>query len=303
MEEMKLPEWMSKGRGVKYCEGIDVRQGFMEKNLLTLARFARWFVSQSGSTHAVWRGCPGGRGLLQSVSPSARIAGTGVLIVACVFARSAGEIMFAAAISLMLAVFSRVNMFILLKRILPAFLLTLTVFSPVFFGFFLGGSEIAGFDVFSMRVALTFEGVRLGAMLVLRVTIMASFMAILFLSTAESDIFKGLSRLPVPGFFTTALFMTFRYFFVLLKIVEDANLSRKSRVINPAKLKDSRGWFAFSAGFMFERAFRFSEDLTSAMVSRGFTGRLKVSKVVPFAVADYAWIGFSFFVFFIMAGA
>ena len=295
MEEMKLPEWMGEAKAVKYLDGIDVRQGFMEKNLLTLARFARWFVSRSDNAF--------GRGLLQSVSPSARIAGTGVLIVACVFARSAGEIMFAAAISLMLAVFSRVNMLMLLKRILPAFLLTLTVFSPVFFGFFSGGSELMGFDVFSARVALTFEGVRLGAMLVSRVIVITSFMAILFLSTAESDIFKGLSRLPVPGFFTTALFMTFRYLFVLLKIVEDEFLSRKSRVINPAKLKDTQGWFAFSVGFMVERAFRFSGDLTSAMVSRGFTGRLKVSKGVPFAIADYAWLGFSFFVFFIMARA
>ncbi|MFZ3072105.1 MAG: CbiQ family ECF transporter T component [Thermodesulfobacteriota bacterium] len=294
MEEMKLPEWMSGDKGAKYCEGIDVRRGFVEKNILAMAKFARWFVSRSGNA--------GKRGLLQSISPSGRIVGIGVLIVACVFARSAGEIIFVAAISLILAVSSRVSMLILLKRILPAFLLTLTVFSPVFFGFFSGGAEIIGFDALTLRVGLTFDGVRLGAILVLRVTVMTSFMAILFLSTAESDMFKGLSSLPVPRFFTTALFMTFRYLFVLLKIIEDEFLSRKSRVINPGKLKDGQGWFAFSAGFMFERAFRFSEDLTAAMVSRGFTGRLKAPKAAPFATADYAWIGFSFFVFFITIG-
>jgi len=56
MEEMKLPEWMGEAKAVKYLDGIDVRQGFMEKNLLTLARFARGFVFQSNNA--------AGRGLL-----------------------------------------------------------------------------------------------------------------------------------------------------------------------------------------------------------------------------------------------
>jgi cobalt/nickel transport system permease protein len=96
--------------------------------------------------------------------------------------------------------------------------------------------------------------------------------------------------------------MTRRYLLILLKIAEDAALARRSRTIDAAAVKDSRGWFSSRASLLLKRSLRTAEDVTMAMASRGFTGRLKTNSAGRLKGWDLVWIGCASFIFFLSFG-
>ncbi|MBI5560814.1 MAG: cobalt ECF transporter T component CbiQ [Deltaproteobacteria bacterium] len=295
METLKIPEWLKQG-GQPVCAGAVIREGFIEKNLKAVSSFLKEMLSVRNPASG-----PAG-GLFQGVSARARIGGVFVLLVGAVFMDNAISLFFLISTVIFIACLSHAGLFPLLKRVVPAVIFSLVVIWPVFFNFFTAGREFLVFDIFGSRVALTEEGLFQGGFFILRVTATASLVSLLFLTAKEADIFGGLKGLGVPAFFVTAIFMTFRYVFILLKIVEDTSLARKSRTINPAVMRDGKRWFSSRAGFLLQRALYFSEEVTLSMAARGFTGRIKVFASVPLRGKDYLWLGFAFFVFFMSIG-
>ncbi|MBI5599341.1 MAG: hypothetical protein HY890_06330 [Deltaproteobacteria bacterium] len=290
---VKLPQWYATAGRLKRPDA-DIRDGFVEKNLMSVASFMKGIVAPARA--------PLKAGLLQAVTPPARVAGVGVLVLSGAFTRGVTGISALIFLTLVIAVLSRVELSALFKRAAPAVLFTAFVSAPVFFRFFTPGTVLFGLGAFGYRADVTMEGVRVGGILIMRVFTMVSFSSLLFLAARERDFFSGLRGLGVPEFFVTALFMTFRYIFVFLRLVEETHLARKSRVMAPVKSRDSRTWFAVISGFMLERALKFSEEVNMAMISRGFTGAIRTRRTPPLKGADYLWLGFTSFVFFLSLG-
>jgi energy-coupling factor transporter transmembrane protein EcfT len=122
---------------------------------------------------------------------------------------------------------------------------------------------------------------------------------LLFLTTGQTDFFRALSALPVPAFFTTALFMTFRYVFTLLKITEDSVLARRSRTITGTAPAEKRHWAASRLAYLLRRSLATAGEVSLAMTSRGFAGKVRTIPAPPPGAGDMAWVGFAAFVFFI----
>lgn len=295
MEEIRLPDWFKAAKGEPCPVGRgDERQGFLEKNLRNIASFMKEALGPERFAQMP--------GTLQSLEPRSRMLGVFALIAGCAVAQTFMMLLIIGGLSLALARISSVEVPALFKRVLPAFLFTLILAAPALFSFISPGPELFGFSVAGHRVAVTARGAHIAAFFITRVTVMVSLVAVLVLTTRQSDFFAGLRGLRIPSAFVTALFMTFRYVFILVKIAEDSTLARKSRTVAGARLGESQAWFASRAGLLLKKSLNMADEVNMAMASRGFDGKVKTFESPRFKGRDYLWTGFSFFVFFLSFG-
>lgn len=290
-----LPPWFTRA-GTQKCTagGSGGGPGFIDKNLAAAARFVARTLGQEEYAAR--------DGLYQKIDARARLIGTLALVLACALTSSAWVVAALLALSAVNTVLSKVPLAELAKRVAPPVVFTSVLVIPVFFSVITPGSVV--FTVYSGRfeLAVTAEGVRTGAFFIARVATMVSLVSLFFISTRQVDFFRALSHLPVPGFFVTALFMTFKYVFILLRIVEDSALARKSRTINYSALTDSREWIASRMALILKRSLKTADEVGMAMASRGFTGTLRTFGTKPVSGYGLLWIGFCSFVFFLTLG-
>lgn len=299
-QRLKIPKWLERADDnallVSRPLAGDGGRRLVERNLGAVARF----VKDAALGHEF----AGSDGLMQGLIPPARLMGVALIIMAAALMHGLGPLLGVVLLTAVLARLSRVPVKSLAKRILPPVVFTSILVLPVVFGFFSPGTGVVGFSVGGIEISVTREGIATAALLVARVTAMVSMLALLFLTTGETELLRALKRLPVPEFVVTALFMTLRFVFVLLRMVEDTTLSRRSRTIAPMTLGRSGGWFASRVAFFFERTVKTAEALTEAMVARGFTGSVRhgASRGPKAGGREYLWIGFCSFIFFLSFG-
>ncbi len=291
---MNLPEWLKVSvpaltpeRGVK-------EPGFIKKNLEEIASLMRWMMDTEESA--------GRRGLLQTFDPRARILGILFLVVATAVTGNTIGFVSIMIIILLLSYLSSVGITDMVGRVLPSFVFTGVMVLPALLSIVTPGTHILTIMIGTKEIGITYEGLRTAGTLLVRVTMMVSLVALLLLTTRQADLFTGLRGLPVPAFLVTALFMAFRYIFILLRMAEDVNLARRSRTIDHGLLRDTQGWFASRIAFFVERSMKMAEDISMAMCSRGFTGEIKGMDMDGMKRRDYLWLGGTSFVFFIILG-
>jgi cobalt/nickel transport system permease protein len=140
------------------------------------------------------------------------------------------------------------------------------------------------------EIAITRQGLRSGMVFVSRVAASVSW-AILFTLTAKwGEIFAGLRALLVPRVFVATLGMTYRYLFVVLRLVQDMYRARKSRTIRPLSAAAERNWIASRIGITFQKSMQMSDDVYKAMISRGFHGEFPSINRFHATRADYLWL-------------
>jgi cobalt/nickel transport system permease protein len=127
---------------------------------------------------------------------------------------------------------------------------------------------------------------------VMRVATSVSLVVLLLLTTKWSHLLKALRVLFVPQVFTFIISMTYRYIHLLLRLIEDVLLAKKSRVIRKNSVGEGQKWVSSQIGTMMKRSLRMSEDVYSAMVSRGFNDEMKVIDSFKMKRLDYLWSAF-----------
>lgn len=293
MAEVRLPDWLKESRGEPCLIGKGSSHGFLDKTLANISAFMRETLS-SGAAESP--------GVLQSLSPKARIAGFLLLIIACSITGRAFMLIGTLIIMAVAMLLSNVSAASLAKRVAPSLFFTSVIAFPVFFDFITPGSSVFGVSVSGYSLSVTKEGAAVGLFLVLRVGVMVALASLLLLTTRQADFFKGLRELKVPHLFVTALYMTFRYIFVLLKTAEDAVLARKSRTIATGKLSEAQRWTGSRMALILKKSTSYAEEVNMAMISRGFDGRLRTLKASGMEGRDYLWLFFTLFFLFLSFG-
>lgn len=296
MAEVRLPEWFKEARSGACAAsgGKAAPRSFIDKNLENFSGFMREVMEAEGYSKR--------RGLLQMVAPRARIAGVFFLIAAAAFSVDIYSLAAAVFLTASLTVLSGVGFTALAKRVWPSVVFTLILISPVFFGFFTPGERLFGVSLGPLGFEVTREGVSNGLFFVTRVASMVSLAALLFLTTGQTEFFRGLTGLPLPRFFVTALFMMFRFIFILLKVAEDSSLARRSRTIGGVRIKESQEWFSSRVALLLKKSLNTAEEVNMAMASRGFNGKIKTLKDAGLGARDYIWLGSTLFLLFLSFG-
>lgn len=164
-------------------------------------------------------------------------------------------------IDILLAVYLGILVYIVSSK-LPAKIILPLSFYPLIFAsiFVFSASEIT---------------VSFALVIILKVLIAASTVILLFLTTSYKSLFIKLSSF-LPGFLTTALFLTYRAFFILWKVLED--IMRALKLRGGISFKDPKRSFNVLGnvlGLLVIRSIDTSENMYNGMRLRGHSADIK----------------------------
>ena len=124
-------------------------------------------------------------------------------------------------------------------------------------------------------LTITDRGVFVAARFTLRSLACVSFAAVLAASGRPQDLLKGLRGLGVPAAFVMVAGMMTRYLSLLLESAEQIHLAKLSRSIRGVGVKREHAWAAADMGEIYRRSRHLAEEVSDAMVSRGYTGEVR----------------------------
>ena len=239
-------------------------------------------------------------GLLQRVDPRVKLITLLAFIVAAGLARGFALLLALHLLSLAMAAASGLSLGSFLKRVwvfIPAF--TGLVALPAMFNLFtpgqpalviLGATEWGPLHL-ADGLSVTQPGLRVAAMLLLRVGTSVSFAVLLVLTTRWTSLLNALRVLRVPPAFVLVLAMTHRYIYVLLHVVNNAFLARQSRSVGRLSGAQNRRWLGATMGSLLGKSYHLSNEVYLAMLSRGFRGEVRGASSPPLGRLDYLWAG------------
>jgi cobalt ECF transporter T component CbiQ len=282
------PQWLLQGEaGLCPCGCIGKRRkgSFVEKTI----RGATGLLQQALFNDDVAKQ----PGLLQRLDPRAKLVSLIVLLVAAALVRHIPVLIAAYAVTLALAVASRLSLAFFVKRVwlfIPIF--TGIIVIPAMFSFITPGDVVVPLGSwFGHDVGLTQQGLSSAGLLVMRVATSISLVVLLTLTTPWPRLLAALRGLFVPQLFVLVIGMAYRYIFVLLASVEEMYVSRKARTIRMSRdTKAGQRFVGATAGALFGKAHALSEEIHQAMIARGFTGDAKSLDRFSFRAADAAWL-------------
>lgn len=224
-------------------------------------------------------------GLLQSIDPRVKLAG---LLATLFLVSLAGTLWPIVAVYTAVLVLARLSgldlrrflmrglapaLFFSLPIILPA---TLNIVTPGPAALTLWASSTAGslgFWKLPPLLAITYPGLITAARFLLRSLTMLTASMLIVETTPVHRALASLAALRLPNMMIVTLQMVWRYLFVLVGLVNDVHLAKRSRTIVPGAGRAERRWVTGRIGWLLGRSLQMSDDVTAAMIARGFSGR------------------------------
>ncbi len=251
-----------------------MKAGFLES---TTVGFARSFTHAMQSEETARR-----RGLMQLIDPRVRLVGVLALVIAVVISRKIEIVAALFGLAIVLAVSSRVSLWALATRVwLIVFGFTGVIAIPALF------TTPGRVMLSSGNLAITEQGVRTAALLVLRVETAVTLTTVLILCTPWNQVLKSLRALGVPREVIAMLAMTYRYIFLLVDTAAQMLESRRSRTVGVLKGAEQRQMASRTAGVLLSKSVALSNDVYLSMQSRGFRGDVQILSEFRMTMWDY----------------
>ena len=240
-------------------------------------------------------------GLLQRLDARAKAVSIIGLIVAAAFLHHIPSLLLIAAFAALAAGLSRLRLAELLNRVwllmpgvfvivaLPAALNLVTPGSPVLVILRLDHAPSVGPVHLPVEISLTRQGLAAAGLVVTRVVLGVILAVTLALTTPWQDLLKaGYSGVTAP--FVLILAMTYRYLFVLIRVIEDMHFAWRARIITPVRGAMARRWVGSRIGALFLRSRRLSENVYQAMLARGYAGVPRTLTRFSFGAPEGLWV-------------
>jgi len=232
-------------------------------------------------------------GFLQSLDPRIKVVTFLMFILAVLFTKSIVVSLCLYTICLILAYFSNVNMGFFLKRtwvFIPLFSLFIAI--PALFNFFSPGDALFTIHVLGAKLTITYQGLFGATLFLVRVIASVSFAVLLSITTKHFALLKVLRIFRVPQIFVMTIGMCYRYIYLLLEVIENTYLAIKSRVGARLHYKKGQHVVAWSISALWGRSYHLSENVYSAMLSRGYTGEPLILDDFATKLTDWGWLFF-----------
>ncbi|MBI5410252.1 MAG: cobalt ECF transporter T component CbiQ [Nitrospirae bacterium] len=277
--------------------GAPNKKGYLEKTLREITSF---FVNGIFSEETTAKA-----GFLQALDPRAKVFTLGIFVIAVTLYKNIYILLGAYAFTILLAHLSKIGIGFFLIRVwlfIPLFSGIIAL--PAVLNIFVPGDPLVDLVTLEKEIMLgplkipqtvsvTKQGLLSASVFVMRVATSVSLVVLLTLTTKWPHILKSLSVFRVPQFFTFILGMTYRYIHLLLRLIEDVHLARRSRTIGKEKASSGRKWIISQIRFVMKKSLSTGEQVYSAMVSRGFMYELKTADNFKIKPIDYAWSAFA----------
>jgi cobalt/nickel transport system permease protein len=269
------------------------KAGFVERTINGAASFLRdTILSEAIAKQS---------GLMQALNPRVKLITTLAVIFSISIMRSPVTIWAMYGLTLVLAVASSVSLLFFLKRVwlfiplfsafivIPALFNVVTPGEPIWVLSHLARSYELGPYHIPETIAVTRQGLLTAVTFIGRVSASVSLAVLLTLTTQWNDLLQSLSVLRVPRIFILILSMAYRYIILLVHTVYDIHVARKSRTLHYGSTGAEQRWVASRMGYLFKKTYVMSQDVHSAMLSRGFSGDVRTLTASKAKSCDYVW--------------
>ncbi len=290
---MAIPDWM-KDVEVTPCNFPAVssrRKNFVRKSIDGVLSF---FRDSLESESYVKR-----RGLLQSLDPRAKLVSILALVIAVSITGDLRILAIVYCLILAFAVLSRIGLLYFIKRVwlfIPIF--TGVIALPVIFNVFFPGTVVINLLTIGPNahlgplalpetIGITSEGLHMAAVFTLRVATSVSAVVLLFLTTRQDTLFKSFRSIGVPKVYVLVMDMCYRYIFLYMDVVRDLYIAKKSRSIKSLSMTEEWKWVGGRIGFTMVKSLDMSDKVHKAMMSRGFTGEVRIMHNFKMRPRDY----------------
>jgi len=277
----KIPSFLLKSHSFMSpkLKGKDVKRPFIEKGINHLAN-----VIESG--YAQWE-LASREGLFQKIDARIKVLFLLFFVFIVSIKRSIMPEIGIGIFVFALAFLSRLKIAALYKRVLFwAFIFGFLVALPSAFNFITRGEIILpvvklskpySFWIYHIpqEIGITKEGIYSVTLLTLRVANSLSISFLVLYTTPFPEIIKALKILKVPDTFLMIITLSYKYIFLFAKIVGDMHIAKKSRLIKGVSNAQAREWIAGRVAFIFRKTRLRCENLFNAMLSRGFSDKIK----------------------------
>lgn len=131
------------------------------------------------------------------------------------------------------------------------------------------------------------DGLMEGLMIGSRIIGAVSVVAVMGFSTPFTEIMAAFSWMRIPKGFIEILMFAYRYIFVLLEDAMVIYNAQKNR-LGYSSIKKGLNSFGTLTGSLIIKAFEQSQNITTAMIQRGYDGNMPMLKHKPFKLAEVA---------------
>jgi cobalt ECF transporter T component CbiQ len=138
-------------------------------------------------------------------------------------------------------------------------------------------------------LSITAGGLYVALRLLLRTAACLSLAALLTASTPAPALWRALRGLGAPAVFSMTAGMMARYLELLLRAAEEVHLAKISRG-GARGAGFERAWAAASLGEIYQKTRRLADEVTRAMVSRGFTGEARLLQDGRFGAGEVLFL-------------
>lgn len=296
-DELSTPAWMTeKGTGGCQCLSIgrSRRESAIQKSIVGMSHAIRGTVFSERVASRP--------GLLQETDPRVKLAGLLGLLLTASFLQNWYILLALYGLTLAMAAVSGISLWFFVKRVwlfVPIF--TGIVVLPSVLNIFRPGDALwilwdFGHEVtigpwsLGTSIAITYQGLKGAVVLVLRVATSVSLAVLLTLTTHWADLLKSLRVFLVPRIFVLVLSMAYRYIFLILGMATDMFTARTSRMVGSSSPKEDRRFIASSMATLMGKSHALSEEVYTAMISRGYTGEPLTLHNFKTGSGDWLWL-------------
>lgn len=233
-------------------------------------------------------------GFLQSLDPRIKAITFLLFIILILFTKNIAILLCLYSLCLVLALFSKINLWFFLKRtwfFIPLFSLFIAI--PALFSIFTPGETLAILRLGVFKLVITRQGLIGAILFVSRVITSVSFVVLLSITTRHFELLRVLRIFKIPQIFVMTLGICYRYIYLFIEIIENAYLAIKSRVGRVSSVRRGQGIVAWNIASLWQRSYQLNEDVYKAMLSRGYRGEPVILNDFRVKAMDWLWLFFT----------
>jgi cobalt/nickel transport system permease protein len=205
---------------------------------------------------------------------------------------------FITAFIFLLYILARLNIFVVYRKIfIIAFLFGFIVVLPASLNIITPGKIILNIVTFTepshfwiynipQNIGFTENGFQVVLLVFLRVLNSVSFALLIVFTTPFPSFIKSFKIIGVPDTFLMIISLAYKYIFILSRTIEETYFALKSRLSGNIKNSSLRKLISGRIFYIFRRSMIIYEYTYFAMVSRGYTGKVKLHSKHPFTFMD-----------------
>jgi len=276
-----LPEYLRSTSRNYPAKGHRINLSFLDKTILNTARSVRLIYLQAENAAR--------QNFLSRINPNVKFISLVYMAVIISLVRNLHSQMFLSAFIFILYLLAAgTGIFSVLRKIvLVAFVFGFLIVFPASLNVITPGKMLATlitlrepvhFWIYTIPATIGFtdSGLQVVSMIFLRVLNSVSFALLVVFTTPFSSLIKSFRIIRVPDTFLMIISLAYKYIFILSRTIEETYFALKSRLSGNIKSSQIRSLVSGRIFFIFKKSAVIYESTYFAMVSRGYTGKVKL---------------------------